>query len=612
MERGFDRDRARCTASGLAAALWIGWIACGAALGQVTARVSVVTGGGQANDASNFASLSADGRYVAFESAANNLVANDFNARRDIFVRDRAIGTTKCLTAFPFGTGNDDSTRASISGNGRFVAFESLASNLVPGDTNGAQDIFVYDLQTDVRELVSVTSSGQQADGMSEFPEISSDGRFVAFTAWGSSLVAGAPPDLPQIVLRDRATGTTEPVSVDANGTPASFGAIEPAVSDDGRFVVFYSASPDLVPGDTNGKADVFLRDRLAGTTTRVSVDASGNELDGDSFSPRLSGDGRFVVFTSFADDILPGLPGGVLHVFLKDLSTGMVELVSMATDGTPGDGDSHEPFLSADGRFVSFHSLSANLVAGDTNGWEDVFLRDRIGGTTERVDLRSDGGQPSWDTDSWPSYLSDDGRFVSFASPASDFVSGDTNAAYDVFVRDRFPGAGTTAFTSFCDPSAGGVRGCPCSNPPAGAGRGCDNSDATGGASLAATGISRIEADSLVFSTAGEKAGALSIVVQGNAVLPGGAVYGQGVRCVGGRSLRLYVKSAIGGSITAPEFSLGDAPVSVRSRGKGDTILGGESRWYAVYYRDATVLGGCPATSTFTATQAGEIAWAY
>jgi hypothetical protein len=184
--------------------------------------------------------------------------------------------------------------------------------------------------------------------------------------------------------------------------------------------------------------------------------------------------------------------------------------------------------------------------------------------------------------------------------------ISGDTNGETDVFLHDR----DATGFASLCSPGSAGVIACPCGNAPGGPNQGCDNSAATGGASLLATGISYLTMDSLVFTTSGENPTATSIVLQGNALAASGVVYGQGVRCVDGTLKRLFVKTAVGGSITAPDFGAGDPAVSARSAAKGDVIQPGQSRWYLVYYRDPVVLGGCPATSTFNATQTGQVTW--
>jgi hypothetical protein len=267
----------------------------------------------------------------------------------------------------------------------------------------------------------------------------------------------------------------------------------------------------------------------------------------------------------------------------------------------------SEESSISADGRHVAFYSKATNLVPGDTNGYEDAFVRDVEVGATERVSVSSAGVQADLNSGAYGLSASADARFVSFETWASNIVNGDTNGAWDCFVRDR----AATGFRSLCDPGEDGVSACPCSNQPNGPSRGCDNSSGTGGAGLAADGIAYLSIDSVVFSTTGEKPSALSIVMQGNAEVSAGLTYGQGVRCLGGTIIRrLFTKQAIAGSITAPDFTAGDPPVSSRSSAKGDVIQSGQSRWYLVYYRDPVVLGGCPASATFNATQTGQISW--
>jgi hypothetical protein len=277
---------------------------------------------------------------------------------------------------------------------------------------------------------------------------------------------------------------------------------------------------------------------------------------------------------------------------------------VSLTTGGAQANGNSFTPSISADGRFVAFASDATNLAAGDTNGAHDIFVRDRVAGTTERVSVATGGAQA--DANSEHAYLSADGRFVAFESLAADLVAGDTNSSPDIFLRDR----DTTGFASLCDPGADGVTACPCSNAAAGSDRGCDNSSATGGASLSATGAAQLSSDSVVFRTSGEKPTALSVLLQGKAFLLAGAIYGQGVRCVGGTQKRLFSKHAVAGSITAPDSGAGDPTISARSAAKGDTIQAGESRWYFVFYRDPVVLGDCAPSSTFNATQTRQATW--
>jgi hypothetical protein len=216
-----------------------------------------------------------------------------------------------------------------------------------------------------------------------------------------------------------------------------------------------------------------------------------------------------------------------------------------------------------------------------------------------------STSGAPGDDV-SFDPVVSADGRFIAFESNATNLVSSDTNGTDDVFVRDR----SATGATSTCDPRAAGVISCPCGNPASGSGRGCDNSFATGGASLAASGYAYLSFDSVVFATSGETPTATSIVLQGDATNASGAVFGQGVLCVAGTLERLYTKTASAGSMTAPNFGAGDPTVSARSSALGDVIQAGQSRWYAVYYRDPIVLGACSPDATFNVTQTIAIAW--
>jgi hypothetical protein len=292
------------------------------------------------------------------------------------------------------------------------------------------------------------------------------------------------------------------------------------------------------------------------------------------------------------------------LDVFVRDLLAGTTERVSVGPGGVQADAPCHGSEISADGRYVAFYGVATNLAPGGTYTAFDVYLRDRQAGTTERVSVSVTGTDANGGSDS-PS-LSADARFVAFRSDGSNLVRGDTNHQYDVFVHDR----AAAGFTSLCDPGQGGVIACPCGNPAGGPGRGCDNSAGTGGARLEAAGIAYLSLDTLVFTTSGERAGALSILTQGNAGSSAGILFGMGVRCASGTIKRLYTRSAAAGSITVPSFDAGDPQVSARSAALGDAIQAGQSRWYFVYYRDPIVLGGCPSTSTFNATQTGQVNW--
>ena len=319
--------------------------------------------------------------------------------------------------------GNSTSFDPVISANGRFVAFASYATNLVPGDTNGVADVFVHDRLTGSTERVSVDSAGNERPTASEAPAISADGRFVAFLSG-------------DVFVHDRQTRTTERMSVDSAGNGGDRSSSRPAISANGRFVAFDSDATNLVPGDTNMATDVFVHDRQTGVTERVSVDSAGNQVDGPSYRPALSADGRFVAFESWAPSLVPGDTNSTNDVFVHDRQTRTTERVSVDSAGIEGNAASFNPAISADGRFVVFSSNAANLVSADTNGVADVFVRDRQTGVTERVSVDSAGNQG--DGHSYPPAISADGRFVTFASRATNLVPGDTNGTTDVFVRDR------------------------------------------------------------------------------------------------------------------------------------------------------------------------------
>ncbi len=338
--------------------------------------MSVSSSGTHANAASFRPSISADGRFVAFDSGATNLVAGDTNGVSDVFVHDRQTGaTTRASVSSSGAQGNNHSSSPSISADGRFVAFDSFATDLVTGDTNGANDAFVHDRQTGATTRVSVSSSGAQGSSHSVDASISADGRFVAFYSHATNLVVGDTNGVYDIFVHDRQTGATTRVSVSSSGTQGNSESRQSAVSADGRFVVFDSAADNLVDGDTNGVQDVFVHDRQTGATTRVSVSSSGSQGNSVSDYPSISADGRFVAFDSFATDLVTGDTNGVNDAFVHDRQTGATTGVSVSSSGAQGNVFSFLPSISADGRFVAFESYASNLVPGDTNNASDIFV---------------------------------------------------------------------------------------------------------------------------------------------------------------------------------------------------------------------------------------------
>jgi Tol biopolymer transport system component len=403
------------------------------------ARVSLVSVApdGDEGDGSSFGpSISADGRYVAFASSADTLVAGDTNGAEDVFVSDRVGGRVSRVSVSSDGLqGDRDSYDPAISADGRYVAFASFATTLIQDDTNNELDVFVHEVSTGLTTPVSVASSGTQGDAPSLAPAISGDGRLVAFESDAGTLVPDDRNGTEDVFVHDVGTGHTTRVSVGPGGAEAenpSFGA---ALSADGSTVGFESFSARLVPDDTNHALDVFVRDLAAGRTSRVSVAPDGMQSDDRSYSPSLSADGRWVAFASFASTLAPGGGGGILHVFVHDRDTGTTELVSVDSDGTPANALSFTPSVSADGRFVAFPSEAANLVPGDTNQARDIFVRDVVAGTTVRVSTTSDGTEG--DGPSLGPALSGSGQLVAFGSSATNLVSGDGNALPDVFLSE-------------------------------------------------------------------------------------------------------------------------------------------------------------------------------
>lgn len=449
----------RSLAPGLVLVLFASAVLPASAQSGVTTRVSVASGGGEANSTSDMPAISADGRFVAFVSLASNLVPDDTNDATDIFVHDRRTGATERVSLDSRGReGDGDSGLVGVAGypaisaDGRFVAFPSDATNLVRGDTNNTTDIFIHDRLTGATERVSVSGSGGESDGFSGGPALSADGRFVAFHSSATNLVPGDDNFSDDVFVHDRLTGTTEIVSVNNTGEEGNSLSFRPGISADGRFVVFSSSADNLVP-DPQLFHQVFLRDRALGATERISEDAAGNEGDGTSILPVVSADGRFVAFQTNAANLIPD-GSRESHILVYDRQTGTFERASADSAGNAANALSEHPDITADGRFVTFFSLANNLVPGDTNNRRDVFVRDRQSGTVVRVSVSTDGVEGNSES-MWPR-ISDDGLVSAFQSNARNLVPDDTNSAGDVFAHDRRPAADLAlAMTDAPDPVA-------------------------------------------------------------------------------------------------------------------------------------------------------------
>lgn len=409
-----------------------------------TERVSIATNGSEGDLDSASAAISADGRYVAFTSGSSNLVPDDTNGAYDIFVYDRLVKTIERVSVGPLGVqANGNSRCAFISADGRFVAFNSVASNLVLGDTNQKTDVFVYDRYTHTTELITKGLGGAQSDKDSWWCALSADGRYVSFWSYASNLVSDDTNNRADVFVYDRNSFSMERVSLGpgfSQGNGWSGGNCCPWISADGRFVVFDSAATNLVPDDTNNLADLFVHDRILHTTERVNLGPGGVQADGESAWPAISSDGRYVVYFSRATNLVSDDTNRVGDVFLYDRITHKTQRISVGVGGIQATGGfSTFPVISANNRYVAFASTATNLIMDDTNGFCDIFVYDLISNTMERVSVGTAGEQGNENS---PFYtfptISANGRYVAFESLASNLVAVDNNGYADIFVRDR------------------------------------------------------------------------------------------------------------------------------------------------------------------------------
>lgn len=352
----------------------------------------------------------------------------------------------KQINFSPTGAPADDQSReVAIAAQGRFVVFTTEATNLVEGDTNGVSDVLLYDREGNgVLERVSLGEAGVQGNGPSESAHVSADGRFVVFESMASNLVPGDTNGMADVFVRDRQSGTTERVSVASSGAQAlgcpDLGNVMPDISADGRFVAWDSDCSSLVAEDTNGSFDAYVRDRANNTTVRVSVKADGGQATGSTgvgMMAVLSSDGRYVAFLSGASDLVAHDTNGQLDVYLRDLQAGTTELVSLASDGGQAiDGPAFDSLaVSTDGRFVSFLTRATNLFPDDTNDADDYVLRDRTAQTTEPLTLSATGSLAT--TRAGRAAMSSDARFFAFQS-ADPLTGQPTGGTDQTFLRDR------------------------------------------------------------------------------------------------------------------------------------------------------------------------------
>jgi Tol biopolymer transport system component len=356
----------------------------------------------------------------------------------DIFLRDRALGTTTWVSREASGgQANSGVHRGHLSADGSTVVFDSNATDLVAGmPTDGLRRIFVYDVATGTTTLLGTPdpAGSCEADEPKKpcnlVDSLSSDGRFVVFQSIATNVVPSPQPDgIKHVYLHDRALGTTE--MIDVSGSQAANAASGAgAVSADGARVAFQSNATNLVVPDLNPLSDIFVRDRLLGTTSLVSVASDGSQPAGLKLHPSISPDGRHVAFSADGPGLVKGDTNALRDTFVRDLETGITERVSVSSQGLQGvlgDSLTVNTSLSEAGRFVAFPSLARTLVEGDTNLTRDVFVHDRATGITQRVSLRTDGSEASG-LSHGPVALSADGQTAAFGSDDAFLIPGDTN----------------------------------------------------------------------------------------------------------------------------------------------------------------------------------------
>lgn len=406
-------------------------------------RVSVASDGSQATGGnSQLPFISANGRFVTFSSSATNLVAGDTNGVADVFLHDRATGATTRVSLANGGgeaTGGE-STGSAISDDGRYVAFLSEATNLVAGDTNGMRDAFLHDRETSTTTRISVSTGGVEGDQNAFEVAMGSSNRYIGFASSATTMVAGDTNGLADIFLYDTDTAVTTRGSVASGGTEGTGGTSSQSISltADAAALVFFTDNSNIVAGDTNGTNDVFLRRPAADTTERVSVATGGVEgTGGDALQAAISGDGRIVTYMASMTNLVAGDTNAAQDIFVYEIDTGTTTRVSVSSGGAEATGANNAPAVNMDGRYVAFLSGANNLVSGDTNGASDVFLHDRQTATTSRISVSlSDGAEANGGSNAVQ--LSRDCPYIVIHSAASNLVSGDTNGTVDVFVYDR------------------------------------------------------------------------------------------------------------------------------------------------------------------------------
>ena len=404
-----------------------GLLASAPCYSATTSIISQAYDGTRTTADSRFPQISADGQYVTFVSSSDNLVMNDTNGKDDVFVYHYATGTMERISVSDSGVqANGDSFFPSISANGRYIAFGSTASNLSPDDLNTRRDIFRHDRVTGETLLITRSTSGGATNGGSGLPKISGDGQVIAFESVATNLVPGDTNGLRDIFAYDGATDSISRVSLTADGSQILDGgreATKPTISDNGRYVTYQTWADDVVPNDDRHTTDIFRYDRQTGETRIVSLSSAGEYGNNQSEESSVSGDGRYVLFNSSSDNLVPGDDNDETDIFVHDTMTEQTLMASVKNDGNPNNGFEFSGDISDDGQFVVFSSTATNIAPNDNNHNPDIFLRDLLQNTTTRISV-SDSGVQSDRASLFPS-ISSDGTRVVFQSQASNLIDG-------------------------------------------------------------------------------------------------------------------------------------------------------------------------------------------
>ncbi len=432
----------------------------GVTLNDIPIIVSSNVLGQQGSGFSVCPNFSVDGRYVSFTSNALDLAAGDQNSIKDVFVKDLLSGAVQVVSISAAGVQGDDASGdvdfggSKFSADGHYVSFTSYAHNLVDGGTNYTKDVFVKNLQSGAVQQASINAAGGQGNGHSEHADISADGRYVVFESYASNLVAGDTNSYVDIFIKNLESGSLLRVSTSAAGGQGNGGSVSADISADGRYVLFESDASNLVAGDVNGKGDVFVKDLQSGTIQLVSTSTTGEQGKWDSGNAHFSADGRYVVFTSYANLIAPSDNTYSPQIFIKDLQTGAIQCVSTNAAGTKSNGWNFSASLSTDGRYVVFESTATNLVPDDYfySSTYQIFVKDLHSGAIQCVSVS--GSNTLGNMSSNNAQFSPDGRYILFETNASNLIpGGDLSYGEDVIILNNpFSADGGGA------PSAGGT----------------------------------------------------------------------------------------------------------------------------------------------------------